>query len=722
MGAFSVLAKAAKSNAAYALKNPETEAQKQARLVAEQKLKDSLAADAAKVAAERNAYVANANKYGSVGESNGPAGKVSGPSPAPAPVAAPVVDNSAKIAEQNRILEQNRLAAQAEQARIAGIETTRLAEAKKLAQQKIDDEAKAKASAAARITVPFPVTAPTDVVKDPAYVKMQQDNLDLQKQFALAIQTQNAQNTLNQKDTQAALAGQQKALTGMSTDFSKALADTNANTAIQMNALGKTTQEISTALADSNANTAKQMNALGKTTQEISTALAESNAKTADQLAAMGKTSEEISATLKQSTDAITAQMASMGKTDAEITKALAQASDQMSAMGLNNKEMAAQIAANAVKAETNLKQAFVDQAAQAKAEQAAAQAEMDKQAAITTGKSFTAARESNKKSFEQAIAAQQSGAAGSSDLNAAYTAQENIGMLGAQKNQADQALIAQQATTAAGGIADIGSALSGVNQYLGQTVSNVGTQAAITTANTKMQGLSLSAQDQVNKIATDLTASGMAASDALTKAIDQYGAQVTSRINDANLRSAEGQALLKDYLTSVGLSNMDIQQHMARVLSGELSLADLKVALARSGNTRLATETGVEISSMQKDAATDAAWQAAIAAGVTSGINAISDRTAKKDIKEGGGRSFLDALTSYSYKYNDKGGELADGKENVGIMAQDLEKVRPELVKEVGGVKQIDYGRGFNSLLASMVEINDSVKQLETMFKKKKV
>ena len=62
----------------------------------------------------------------------------------------------------------------------------------------------------------------------------------------------------------------------------------------------------------------------------------------------------------------------------------------------------------------------------------------------------------------------------------------------------------------------------------------------------------------------------------------------------------------------------------------------------------------------------------------------ALSDRRVKTDIKKVG--KLDSGLPIYKYRY--KGG----GLQQLGVMAQDVEKVQPEAVADIGGVKAVDY------------------------------
>lgn len=64
----------------------------------------------------------------------------------------------------------------------------------------------------------------------------------------------------------------------------------------------------------------------------------------------------------------------------------------------------------------------------------------------------------------------------------------------------------------------------------------------------------------------------------------------------------------------------------------------------------------------------------------------ALSDERAKEDVQEIG--ELYDGSPVYSFRY------IGDPKVHVGLMAQDVERRRPDAVVEVGGLKMVDYGK----------------------------
>jgi len=93
------------------------------------------------------------------------------------------------------------------------------------------------------------------------------------------------------------------------------------------------------------------------------------------------------------------------------------------------------------------------------------------------------------------------------------------------------------------------------------------------------------------------------------------------------------------------------------------------------------------------------------------------SDRDLKEGISDNEGeiKSFLDALTSYTYQYKDKD-KHGEGR-HAGVMAQDLEKAGPlgqAIVKEMPHGKVVDYAQGMSTILSGLVHVNDRLKDIE--------
>ncbi|RVH26734.1 tail fiber domain-containing protein [Sinorhizobium meliloti] len=73
--------------------------------------------------------------------------------------------------------------------------------------------------------------------------------------------------------------------------------------------------------------------------------------------------------------------------------------------------------------------------------------------------------------------------------------------------------------------------------------------------------------------------------------------------------------------------------------------------------------------------------------------LAALSDKRAKKEIEKVGE---LKGHGLYEYRYK---GTHDDGKRHIGVMAQEVEKMRPDAVsRRPDGLRQVDYGKLFNA------------------------
>lgn len=90
-----------------------------------------------------------------------------------------------------------------------------------------------------------------------------------------------------------------------------------------------------------------------------------------------------------------------------------------------------------------------------------------------------------------------------------------------------------------------------------------------------------------------------------------------------------------------------------------------------------------------------------------------FSDERVKKNVSPLDSAEFLKHLDGYEYEYKDP--EAHGEGHQVGIMAQDLEKVAPQAVDEdENGVKRIDYSKMGGPMLAAMSDLDKRMKKLE--------
>lgn len=88
------------------------------------------------------------------------------------------------------------------------------------------------------------------------------------------------------------------------------------------------------------------------------------------------------------------------------------------------------------------------------------------------------------------------------------------------------------------------------------------------------------------------------------------------------------------------------------------------------------------------------------------------SDKNLKEDIRDVDASKLLDELTGYKYKY--KNPEEHGKGDQVGVMAQDVEKVAPQAVEEHSDGKYIDYNKLGGPILAALADMNERVKKIE--------
>lgn len=106
--------------------------------------------------------------------------------------------------------------------------------------------------------------------------------------------------------------------------------------------------------------------------------------------------------------------------------------------------------------------------------------------------------------------------------------------------------------------------------------------------------------------------------------------------------------------------------------------------------------------------------WDKLLGAGVGLGGAALmSDERLKTDIKDGGkdATRLLDGLKAYTYRYKDE--KYGKGKQ-VGVMAQDLEKVAPQAVVDTREGKAVDSAKLAGALAAALPTMHDRIKKLE--------
>jgi hypothetical protein len=310
---------------------------------------------------------------------------------------------------------------------------------------------------------------------------------------------------------------------------------------------------------------------------------------------------------------------------------------------------------------------------------------------AAAEGKVPSVAEMQQKKSFEEALASQYAMAASQgSNPMAARNAAMNMGQIQQQQAQAAAQLRAQEQAQARGELAAVGGQIAGQD----------------------IQRMSADQQTIIAEEANRLQAQGMNQDAAMQAATANQAANLQTAIAQGNITSAEGQQNIENWLKLQGLNDGMIQFYKSQALTGQLTAADLikNVSSLKSG----AGAVGAQMQ-QQANAGMMQAGATALAAYLGK-----SDKNAKENIQPGKGREWVRTLGSHEYNYKEGRGEDSSAR-HIGVMAQDIEKTRPDMITKDGmGDKVVNYGKGFGAMLATMFELDRDLKDLEESFKKR--
>jgi hypothetical protein len=160
-----------------------------------------------------------------------------------------------------------------------------------------------------------------------------------------------------------------------------------------------------------------------------------------------------------------------------------------------------------------------------------------------------------------------------------------------------------------------------------------------------------------------------------------------------------------------IAASNMQDAGKDAATMGAQARLSEMNQAAGLLGQQ---INSGNEMAYNQMNNQMNLRTQLITGLGAAAGT-AISDKNEKENISDSSGsaRDLLDHLKGKLYEYKDStNGEGV----HVGIMAQDLEKspLGKSMVINDGGMKKVDFGKGFGAVLAAMTEINDKLKEIE--------
>lgn len=153
--------------------------------------------------------------------------------------------------------------------------------------------------------------------------------------------------------------------------------------------------------------------------------------------------------------------------------------------------------------------------------------------------------------------------------------------------------------------------------------------------------------------------------------------------------------------------------ENTASFISGiGLPLIGLKYpgAVGKSGGGGGSSGTGAAIGGAAAGGAAGGVATAGTKALMTALIPALSDRRAKENVvKIDDALAKVQSLDGFTYNYIHE----APSQRNGGVMAQDLEKVLPEAVVEMDGIKYVKYDAVIGLLVNAVKELSDQVKQI---------
>lgn len=189
---------------------------------------------------------------------------------------------------------------------------------------------------------------------------------------------------------------------------------------------------------------------------------------------------------------------------------------------------------------------------------------------------------------------------------------------------------------------------------------------------------------------------------------IAKFNAQNQQQTNLVNT-AANNQAQTANLANKQAVSNANVDTaNKQQVYNNQLPQQNFQNQLQKAGGIAGADQNLA--GNAQKDKDSDKGLLGSAIGGVAS---LFSDERVKKDVEKFDAGQFLDGLTGYKYKYKDP--SMGKGKQ-VGVMAQDIEKEVPEMVKETSHGKMVDYSpeKVGGPILASLAHIHDRLKKIE--------
>jgi hypothetical protein len=271
---------------------------------------------------------------------------------------------------------------------------------------------------------------------------------------------------------------------------------------------------------------------------------------------------------------------------------------------------------------------------------------------------------------------------------------QQGAGELAAQR-QANRSIAQQQA------MARMGRGQAGAGRMAARNVADIGTSAA-----GQSQVAALQDQQAANAQLGSVLAQGREADIGMAGQNAQF--QQQQMLQQGGM---DQQRMLANVDAQLRARGMNDQARLAYLQQlSQMNAAELDARMRQE-----ATAAGIPSQSSQMMQA----------AGPIIGAIAMSDKRAKKNIRDGGSDvdAMLDELKAVTYEYR-KGapkeyvGDLGDGRRIAGFIAQDLSKSKAgrAIVSETADGKQVvDVRGGLFAAIAASARLNERVRALES-------
>lgn len=250
---------------------------------------------------------------------------------------------------------------------------------------------------------------------------------------------------------------------------------------------------------------------------------------------------------------------------------------------------------------------------------------------------------------------------------------------------------------------ANLGLQYAGLNQADRQFGAGQGLQAALANAQMQMQAQQMGQQDRqfgaqmglnydqlinaFNQQNAQFGATNRLAYDQMNQQDRQFGANYDYQQSQADMQNLMALLGYGQQMDQYNNSLLGMDQNRAMALFGLIpGLTPTQVDVTGPMNSYMQAQQQANANQTNSQNgfynALGQLGSAAMMIGANGGF--LSDRRVKTDVSQVG--TLDNGLPVYAYRY------IWGGPMQIGVMAQDVEKVKPEAVAEFGGIKAVNY------------------------------